>query len=171
MFEFLLKTTIPVAAGWVTLAFLYDKVYKKLYTDESVYNPTSTGVKKLEKKELNKDSLKGITAAKKNSAKLLDESVENEGTEDKSLKDTKENNQDVNSAEKITTTIPLLTIPTIDKKEYKEELNGDRFKISLFSTNDELAEDELNDETLLFKDDTHDDIYVDSPLTSHEITL
>lgn len=171
MFEFLLKTTIPVAAGWVTLALLYDKFYKKLYTDESVYNPTSTGVKKLDKKELNKDTLKGITAAKKNSQKLLDESVENEAENKITTKNTAISSNDEKSAEEISIDTPLLTTPTIDKKEYKKEVSEDRFKLSLYSTSDELTEDELNREILTFKDDTQDDIYFDSPITSHDITI
>lgn len=181
MFEFVLKTTLPIAAGWVVLALLYDKVYKKLYSnDESVYNPTSTGVKKPDAKNVKSNTLTGITAVKRSSSFLLeDEKKANEANEEKVIEE--------NDTEKIIEPAPVLEVldsppspiavpldADVEAKilnEVTSIFHNDVFdKFQNFVTEDEIAECK-REETQYFKSDEYEDIYMDSPYVSHTISI
>lgn len=180
MIEFVLRTTVPLAACWVAIALLYDKVYKKLYAkDESVYNPTSTGVKKPDAKNVKSNTLTGITAVKRSSSFLLEDEKKaneaNEANEEKETKEIEATAKNMPVLEVLAPTPSPISVPLDAETTTLNEVTSifhnhifDKFK-------DYISEDEIEEckreETTYFKSDEYDDIYMDTPYVSHTISI
>lgn len=179
MIEFVLRTTVPIAACWVAIALLYDKVYKKIYSkDESVYNPTNTGVKKPDAKNVKSNTLAGITAVKRSSSFLLeDEKKANEANEEKETKETEieATAKNLPVLEVLTPTPSPISVPLDTETTTLNEVTS-VFNNHVFDKfQDYISEDEIEEckreETKYFKSDEYDDIYMDTPYVSHTISI